>query len=118
MRVKGGIHTKKRHKKYLKLAKGNIGGRRVLYRSAREGVEKGLNFAFRDRRARKREMRGLWITRISAACKALGTSYSAFMGLLKKAGITVDRKSLSNIAATDPAAFESLVARVKARGAS
>ncbi|MDR1038569.1 MAG: 50S ribosomal protein L20 [Deltaproteobacteria bacterium] len=117
MRVKGGIQTKKRHKKYMKLAKGFTGGRRVLYRSAREGVEKGLCYAYRDRKARKREMRALWIARISAAAKGLGTSYSVLMDLFKKAGVTLNRKMLSNIAAQDPEAFSSLVEQAKAGAA-
>jgi large subunit ribosomal protein L20 len=113
MRVTGGIQTKKRHKKYLKLAKGYTGGRRVLYRSAREGVERGLCFAYRDRKVRKREMRALWIARIGAAAKGLGLSYSVLMDLLKKAGVTLNRKMLSNIAAKDPDAFASLVEQAK-----
>ncbi|MDR1036731.1 MAG: 50S ribosomal protein L20 [Deltaproteobacteria bacterium] len=115
MRVTGGIQTKKRHKKYLKLAKGYTGGRRTLYRSAREGVERGMCFAYRDRKARKREMRGLWIARIGAAAKALGTSYSVLIDLFKKAGIDLNRKMLSNIAARDPEAFATLVEQAKAQ---
>jgi large subunit ribosomal protein L20 len=118
VRIKGGIQTKKRHKKYMKLAKGFRGGRRVLYRSAREGVEKGLCFAYRDRKARKREMRGLWITRIGAAAKALGTSYSVLIDVLKKAGLDINRKMLSNIAARDPEAFAGLVEQAKAKAAA
>ncbi|MDR1312184.1 MAG: 50S ribosomal protein L20 [Deltaproteobacteria bacterium] len=117
MRIKGGIQTKKRHKKYMKLAKGFTGGRRVLYRSAREGVEKGLCFAYRDRKARKREMRALWISRIGAAAKSLGTSYSVLMDLFKKAGVTLNRKMLSNLAAKDPDAFSALVEQAKAPAA-
>jgi large subunit ribosomal protein L20 len=113
MRIKGGIQTKKRHKKYMKLAKGYRGGRRVLYRSAREGVEKGLCYAYRDRKARKREMRALWIARISAAAKGLGTSYSVVMDLFKKAKITLDRKMLAEIAVSDPDSFGSLVEQAK-----
>jgi large subunit ribosomal protein L20 len=118
MRIKGGIQTKKRHKKYMKLAKGYRGGRRVLYRSAREGVEKGLCYAYRDRKARKREMRSLWIARISAAAKSLGTSYSALMGLFKKADVTLNRKILSDLATTDPQTFGSLVEQAKNFSAS
>jgi large subunit ribosomal protein L20 len=113
MRIKGGIQTKKTHKKYLKLAKGFRGRRRTLYRSAREGVEKGLTFAFRDRKVRKREMRGLWIVRISAAAKSIGSSYSVVIDLLKKANITIDRKMLSDIATTDPEGFVSLIDQAK-----
>ena len=117
MRIKGGIQTKKHHKKYMKLAKGYRGGRRVLYRSAREGVEKGLCYAYRDRKARKREMRALWIARISAAAKSLGTSYSVVMDLFKKTGITLNRKILADIAATDPQTFGSLVEQAKGSAA-
>ncbi|MDR3155075.1 MAG: 50S ribosomal protein L20 [Deltaproteobacteria bacterium] len=117
MRVKGGLQTKKRHKKYMKLAKGFTGGRRVLYRSAREAVERGLCFAYRDRKARKREMRGLWITRIGAAAKSLGTSYSVLMDLFKKAQFTLNRKMLAEIAARDPEAFSRLVEQAKAAAA-
>ncbi|MDR1394644.1 MAG: 50S ribosomal protein L20 [Deltaproteobacteria bacterium] len=109
MRIKGGLQAKKRHKKYLKLAKGYRGGRRVLYRSAREGVERGLCFAYRDRKVRKREMRSLWIVRISAAAKSLGCSYSRLIDLLKKAKVEVDRKMLSDLAAREPEGFASLV---------
>ncbi|MDR3134841.1 MAG: 50S ribosomal protein L20 [Deltaproteobacteria bacterium] len=108
MRVKGAIHTKKRHKKYLAMAKGYRAGRRTLYRSAREGVERGLCFAYRDRKARKREMRSLWIVRIGAAAKAIGTSYSRLIDALKKANIEIDRKMLSEMATSDPQGFANL----------
>ncbi|MDR2200462.1 MAG: 50S ribosomal protein L20 [Deltaproteobacteria bacterium] len=114
MRVKGGIQTKKTHKKYLKMAKGYRGGRRVLFRSAKGGVERGLKFAYRDRKARKREMRSLWIVRIGAAAKELGVSYSRLMDALKKAEITLNRKVLSNIAAEDPGSFKGIVDNLKA----
>jgi large subunit ribosomal protein L20 len=114
MRVKGGLAAKKRHKKYLHMAKGFRGGRRVLYRSAREGVERGLCFAFRDRKVRKREMRSLWIIRIGAAARELGLSYSRLMDLLNKANIAVDRKMLSNLAIADPQAFKGLVDNARA----
>ncbi|MDR1657463.1 MAG: 50S ribosomal protein L20 [Deltaproteobacteria bacterium] len=113
MRVKGGLQAKKRHKKYLALAKGYRAGRRVLYRSAREGVERALCFAFRDRKARKRELRSLWITRISAACKELGLSYSRLIDYTKKANILIDRKMLSELAIADPKAFAGLVESAK-----
>ncbi|MDR1050961.1 MAG: 50S ribosomal protein L20 [Deltaproteobacteria bacterium] len=109
MRVKGGLQAKKRHKKYIAMAKGYRGGRRNLYRSVREGVERALCFAYRDRRTRKREMRSLWIVRISAACKELGLSYSRLIDMLNKAGISVDRKMLSELAARDPKSFANLV---------
>ncbi|MDR2366508.1 MAG: 50S ribosomal protein L20 [Deltaproteobacteria bacterium] len=109
MRVKGALQTKKRHKKYLAMAKGYRAGRRTLYRSAREGVERALCFAYRDRKARKREMRSLWIVRISAAAKGLGTSYSRLIDALKKSNVEIDRKMLSELASSDPKAFASLV---------
>ncbi|MDR1922163.1 MAG: 50S ribosomal protein L20 [Candidatus Adiutrix sp.] len=108
MRVKGGVKNNKRHKKYMKLAKGYRGGRGVLYRSAREGVEKGLCFAYRDRKARKREMRSLWIVRISAAAKELGLSYSRLIDGLNKSGMIIDRKMLAELAVADPNAFAQL----------
>ena len=109
MRIKGGVTAKKRHAKYLKMAKGYRGGRGVLYRSAREAVERALCFAYRDRKARKREMRSLWVIRISAAAKAEGTSYSRFMDALNKARMSVDRKMLAELAVSDPAGFAQLV---------
>jgi len=109
MRVKGGIKTNQRHSKIMKMAKGYRGGRGVLYRSAREGVERGLCFAYRDRKARKREMRALWIVRISAAAKELGTSYSRLIDALNKANMIVDRKVLADMAVVDPQGFAQLV---------
>lgn len=108
-RAKGGPKTRQRRKKVLKQAKGYWGGRRRLYRTAAETVTRALAFAYRDRRAKKREFRGLWIIRINAGCRALGLSYSAFMNGLKKAGITLDRKILAELAVSDPAAFARLV---------
>jgi large subunit ribosomal protein L20 len=115
MRVKGGVKTNQRHSKYLKLAKGHSGSRGLLYRIAREGVERGLCFAYRDRKVRKREMRALWIVRISAAAKELGTSYSRLIDALNKANMAVDRKMLADLAVTDPQGFAQLVQT--ARGA-
>ncbi len=114
MRVKGGVKTNQRHSKYMKLAKGFRGGRGVLYRSAREGVERGLCFAYRDRKVRKREMRALWIVRISAAAKELGTSYSRLIDALNKAGMIIDRKVLSELAISDPSGFAQLVKTAQA----
>jgi large subunit ribosomal protein L20 len=114
MRVTGGLQTKKTHKKFLKMAKGYRGGRRVLFRSARGGVERGLKFAYRDRKVRKREMRSIWIQRINAAARELGMSYSRLIDALKKAEVTLDRKILSNLAAEDPKAFQSIVDSLKA----
>lgn len=114
MRVKGGIKARKRHKKYLKLAKGYVGGRSKLYRTARETVERAGVYAYRDRRQKKRHFRALWITRISAAAKAAGISYSRFMGGLKTQGVELDRKALADLAANQPEAFAKLVEQAKA----
>jgi len=113
-RAKGGPKTRQRRKKVLKQAKGYWGGRRRLYRAAAETVTRALAFAYRDRRAKKREFRALWIIRINAGCRALGLSYSAFMNGLKKAGVTLDRKILAELAVTDPAAFARLVETARA----
>jgi large subunit ribosomal protein L20 len=112
-RVTRGTKTRRRHKKVLKLAKGNVGGRRRGYRQARETVEKGLTYAYRDRKVRKRDFRGLWIVRINAAARLHGMSYSRFIAGLKKAGVDLDRKVLADVAARDPAAFGDL-ARIAA----
>jgi large subunit ribosomal protein L20 len=108
-RVKGGPKTRQRRKKVLKQAKGYWGGRRRLYRTANETVLRAQAFAYRDRRAKKREFRSLWILRINAACRAFGVSYSAFMNGLRKAGVSLDRKILAELAATDLVAFGRLV---------
>lgn len=113
-RVKRGTKARKRHKKILKLAKGNVGGRRKLYRQARETVERGLVYAYRDRKVKKREFRSLWIVRINAAVRAFDLSYSRFIEGLKKAGIEMDRKVLADIAARDAAAFGAIAERAKA----
>lgn len=104
-RVKRGTKGRQRHKKLLKLAKGNVGGRRKGYRQARSTVEKGLTYAYRDRKVRKRDFRGLWIVRINAAARTHGVTYSRLMSGLKKAGIDLDRKVLADLAVRDPAAF-------------
>ncbi|MDR0548996.1 MAG: 50S ribosomal protein L20 [Deltaproteobacteria bacterium] len=117
MRVKGGLAAKKRHKKYLKLAKGYRAGRRTLYRSAREGVEKGLCYAFRDRKVRKREMRSLWIVRIGAAARSLGLSYSRLIDLLNKSQVEMDRKTLSELAIREPDHFAALVKTLQSQAA-
>ena len=113
MRVKGGVKTRKRHGKYLDLASGYRAARGNLYRSAREGVERGLNFAFRDRRVRKREFRQLWIIRINAAARENGMSYSRLMDGLKKANVIIDRKVLADMAIMDPAGFTKLAETAK-----
>jgi large subunit ribosomal protein L20 len=112
-RVKRGTKTRRRHKKVLKLAKGNVGGRRRGYRQARETVEKGLAYAYRDRKVRKRDFRSLWIVRINAAARLHGLSYSRLMQGLKKAGVDLDRKVLADLAVRDPGAFGDL-ARIAA----
>ncbi|MCH3971806.1 MAG: 50S ribosomal protein L20 [Oscillospiraceae bacterium] len=113
-RVKGALATRKRRKKVLKLAKGYWGSKSRHFKMAKQAVMKSGNYAFAGRRARKRDFRRLWITRISAACRADGMSYSAFMNGLKKAGITLNRKMLSEVAISDDAAFKGLVEQAKA----
>lgn len=107
-RVRKQVASRARRKKYLKMAKGYRSGRRRLYRSAREAVERALCFAYRDRKARKREFRSLWITRINAALRPLGLSYSKFMGDLKKAEIALDRKILADLAVYAPQVFSQI----------
>jgi large subunit ribosomal protein L20 len=104
-RVKGGTTTRKRHKKVLKLAKGYVGGRGKLFRSARETVDKGLTYAYRDRKVRKREFRSLWTIRINAAARIHGLSYSKLIQGLKKAQVALDRKILAELAVSDPGCF-------------
>jgi large subunit ribosomal protein L20 len=111
-RVKRGFKARRRRNKVLKLAKGYRGARSRLFKTATEAVDRALKYAYRDRRVRKREFRGLWIVRISAAAKQNGISYSRFMGALKKANIYLDRKVLSEMAVRDPERFSSLVKMV------
>ena len=108
-RVKRGVTARARHKKVLALAKGYRGRRKNVYRIAKEAVMKAGQYAYRDRRQRKRQFRALWIARINAAARECGLTYSAFMNGLKKASVEVDRKVLADIAVTDPAAFTGLV---------
>jgi len=117
-RAKGGIKTRQRHKKILERAKGYYGGKSRLFKAASETVDKGLQYAYRDRKAKKREFRALWITRISAAVRSMGLNYSQFMNGLKKAEIALDRKALADLAYNDPAAFSSITETVKAKLAS
>ncbi len=112
-RVKRGVTRHRRHKKYLKMAKGYRGSRKNHYRIARETVEKGLIYAYRDRKVKKRFFRGLWIQRINAAVRGYGLSYSRFINGLKKAGITLDRKVLADMAVFDKKGFKQLVEQVK-----
>lgn len=113
-RVKGALMTRKRRKKTLKLAKGYWGSKSRHFKMAKQAVMKSGNYAFIGRKARKRDFRRLWITRISAACRANEISYSVFMNGLKKAGIVLNRKMLAEIAVADETAFKSLIEKAKA----
>lgn len=113
-RVKGAMMTRKRRKKVLKLAKGYFGGKSRLFKTAKEAVMKSGQYAYIGRKQRKRNFRQLWITRISAACRMNGMNYSTFMNGLKKAGVELNRKMLSEIAIADPAAFTALTEKAKA----
>lgn len=114
-RVKGALATRKRRKKTLKLAKGYFGAKSKLFKTAKEAVMKSGNYAYIGRRQKKRDFRRLWITRISAACKLNGINYSQFMNGFNKAGITINRKMLADLAVNDAAGFTTLVkAAVKA----
>ena len=113
-RIKGAMMTRKRRNKVLKLAKGYYGSKHSLFKTAKQAVMKSGNYAYIGRKQKKRDFRRLWITRISAACKLNGINYSTFMNGLKKAGVTLNRKMLSEIAIADPAAFTSLVEQAKA----
>ncbi len=110
-RVKRGTMTHKRHKKVLEAAKGYWGGKRNLYKTAHEQFMKSGNYAYRDRRNKKREFRALWIIRISAACRAEGIQYCRFIEGLTKSGITLDRKVMAEMAISDPASFSQLIAQ-------
>lgn len=107
-RAKNNVAAHRRHKKILRQARGNYGGRSRLYRTAKETVQKGLAYAYRDRRNRKRDFRRLWIIRINAAARLNGLSYSAFIDGLKKAGVSLNRKMLADIAVRDAKAFAEL----------
>ncbi len=112
-RAKNNVAAHRRHKKVLKKARGNFSARSRLYRTALETVHKGLTYAYRDRRNKKRSFRRLWIGRISAAVKQHGLNYSTFIDGLKKAGVGLDRKALADIAARDEATFSRLVEMAK-----
>ncbi len=112
-RVLPGHATRQRHKRMLKKASGYWGSRSKLFRPAKQAVIKAGQYAFRDRRAKKRDFRGLFVLRVSAACDARGLSYSKFMGALRRANIALNRKMLSEIAIHDPAAFDRLVAMAR-----
>ena len=113
-RVKRSMRTKARHKKILKLAKGYFGHKSKLFKVANQAVMKSLTYAYRDRRNKKREFRKLWITRINAAARLNGLSYSRFMNGLSRAQIKLDRKILADIAVKDPAGFAELCGKAKA----
>ena len=113
-RVKRGVTARARHKKVLALAKGYRGRRKNVFRIAKQAVMKAGHYAYRDRRTRKSVFRQLWIARINAASRELGLTYSKFVAGLKRAQIEIDRKVLADLAVRDPAAFGSIVAKVKA----
>ena len=108
-RVKGRVAHRKRKKKIMRAAKGARGGRSKLYKTAKENVERGLRYAYRDRRRKKRDFRRLWIVRINAGARLHELSYSRFMAGLKRAGVEVNRKLLADLAVRDPVAFGALV---------
>jgi large subunit ribosomal protein L20 len=114
-RVKRGVTAHARHKKVLAKAKGFRGRRKNVFRVAKQAVMKAGQYAYRDRRVKKREFRALWIARINAGARQFGLSYSAFMNGLKKAAIEIDRKVLADLAVADKAAFAKLAEQVKAR---
>ena len=113
-RVKRGVTKHARHKKVLKLAEGYVGRSSTAYRPALERVEKALQYAYRDRRNKKRAFRGLWIQRINAATREHGMTYSQFMNGIIKAGIEMDRKVMADLATREPAAFKALVDQAQA----
>jgi large subunit ribosomal protein L20 len=113
-RIKRGVTTHARHKKVLDQTKGYQGRSKNVYKAAIERLEKGLQYAYRDRRVRKRTFRGLWIQRINAGAREHGLTYSQFMNGMKRAGIELDRKVLSDLAVREPAAFKSLVEQAQA----
>lgn len=113
-RSTNGVATRQRRNRIMKLAKGNVGSSRRLFKSAKETVIRGLNYAYRDRRNKKREFRALWIARINAATREQGMAYSVFIAGLKKANIEVDRKILAELAVSDPVGFGRFIEAAKA----
>ncbi len=107
-RARRGFKARRRRNKVLKMAKGYVGGRSRLYRTATESVDRALSFAYRDRKVRKRDFRRLWIVRINAAARQHGLSYSRFISGLKKADVALDRKVLADLAVSDPAGFAAI----------
>ena len=116
-RVKRGVAARRRKNRILKAAKGYVGARSRLLKTAREAVEKGWKYAYRDRKQRKRQFRSLWIARINAAARENGISYSRFMHGLQQAGVEMDRKVLAELAISDPKAFGSLAELAKSQAA-
>lgn len=114
-RVKSGVVTRRRHKKILKMASGYYGKKSRLFKNANQTVNRGLAYAFRDRKQKKREFRKLWIARINAAAREHGLSYSALMGGLAKKNIDLDRRALAEIACFDAAGFKAIVDSVSAK---
>ncbi len=112
-RTKKSVQSRRRRKKILKAAKGYVGSKHRLYRTALESVRRALAYSYRDRRAKKREMRALWITRINAAARMNGLGYSRLIDGLKKAGILIDRKILADLAVNDEAAFKEIVEKAR-----
>jgi len=113
-RSSSSVPTRNRRNKYLRAAKGFYGGKHRLFKTAKEAVEKGLQYQYRDRRVKKREFRKLWITRINAGARMYGTTYSALINGLKQKGIVLNRKMLAELAVNDIKAFEAIVNTVKA----
>ena len=113
MRVKRGRATRKRHKKVLKAAKGFVGSKSKLFKSANQAVMKAWKYAYKHRREKKRDFRSLWITRINAACREHGVSYSRFINALNKSNIKLNRKILAELAVNDKDAFKQLISQVK-----
>jgi large subunit ribosomal protein L20 len=116
-RIKRGVTSKRRHDRVLDEAKGYYGGRKNLIKTAREAVEKGWKYAYRDRKQKKRVFRALWIARINAAAREHGLSYSRFMNGLKQANVEIDRKVLAQLAISDPKAFGDLAELAKSKAA-
>lgn len=114
-RIKRAVHARKQKKDYFKAAKGFTGGRKRLWRTVRNAVDRARQYAYRDRKVRKRDFRGLWIVRINAAVRAHDLNYGKFIHGLKLAGIELDRKTLANMAVESPEAFEKIVEEVKAK---
>jgi large subunit ribosomal protein L20 len=114
-RVKRGVAARKRRNRLLREARGYYGGRSKLFKTAREAVERGWKYAYRDRKQRKRQFRALWIARINAAAREHGLSYSRFMDGLGRAGVEVDRKVLAQLAVSDPKAFGELAELAKSK---